>query len=451
MAKKLKVDKGIISVAEAIHDVRTRNYNRYQDSHMKASVGRWTKPYQKPILTHHNSWSGEPLGRVIKSEHVQSEINPKHTTNKLYMNIVDSSAIEKILDGRYKTMSVGITAYEAICSICSTDQVKGWCGHFKGRVYDGKTCEWLIGEYNPDEASFVNSPADMIAQVIIPDLIAAESNQESRKDNNEEGRPGLVNKTAEELAAEVDAIITQESNTPPSTNEPQTEDTPPANDVPAEQNTILKDKVQDITSQIETCIEDQTGPVVEFITQHTLPGMKEAVKVLAGEIKAEEMKQFESNVVMAKKTTNLEKDLALAKDQLTIVEANAQERKGEIDALTVQNEAISKQVVEFAKFARSQAASHLVNLKILLGEATIATKESLITNFANEKLSTLVNEIKAAEAKIPNQPRKPQIVDPPKGEESSGDDESDEGEPKVTTMGDAEKALVRAFTGNKKC
>lgn len=170
-------NKEFIVTIEGIHVTTTGNNTEYTESELKGSpknltgVHSWTKPYNNPVLTHHNQRSGEPIGRVIEAKYSNSTISGKPGI-VLKAKISDEKAIEKIKDGRYTTVSVGGNVAHAECSICGTDWVtEGWCEHTPGQVYDGEEMSLIMKDITFVEVSFVNVPADEYANVIAYDTI----------------------------------------------------------------------------------------------------------------------------------------------------------------------------------------------------------------------------------------------------------------------------------------
>lgn len=161
---------------EAIHAGTTANYTRYSEMSLRgvmenhSGVHSWTYPYPKPMLKNHDTWE-EPLGRITSAQFVTDSLTGKSAI-VVIPTITDPEAIEKILDGRYLTVSIGGETDSAICSICGQDIINdGWCEHNKGQKYEVKgkglqTCTWEIGELWFHELSFVNVPADENAQVV---------------------------------------------------------------------------------------------------------------------------------------------------------------------------------------------------------------------------------------------------------------------------------------------
>jgi hypothetical protein len=162
-ATKTKKKSGLIIEIAAIHVGATKNANYYSEDALHEGVHSWTSPFQKPIIKNHDLMT-EPLGRVIGSSVATTEDGVPYI--KIQAAITDPVAIEKVLDGRYLTGSIGATAQEAICSICDTDWAKESdqpglpCKHRFGAAYEGKTAYRSLGGLNFHEYSFVNAPSD---------------------------------------------------------------------------------------------------------------------------------------------------------------------------------------------------------------------------------------------------------------------------------------------------
>lgn len=178
----------LIVFIDAIHAMTTSNYTTYTptelrgDAEEKTGVHSWNYPYDKPVLTHHEQHSGEPIGRVIRADFKnKSSINGK-PCNRLKVKLTDPKAIDKVKDGRYSTVSIGGRAEKAHCSICGQDVLnEGHCGHWPGRTYEEETCHVILGNISFVEVSFVNVPADSYAMVVHID-----DSQASKKDNTKE-------------------------------------------------------------------------------------------------------------------------------------------------------------------------------------------------------------------------------------------------------------------------
>jgi hypothetical protein len=152
-------NRKLIVTMEAIHVGRTRNHTFYTEEGLKAGLSSWTHPYNKPVLTHHNERNGEPIGRILKAEYSEKTLSGKPGLI-FTCEITDPDAIEKVLDGRYQTVSIGASTDKVVCNICGTDRTQEWCEHFPGEKYEEQTCHFIIGTTYGREVSYVNTPSD---------------------------------------------------------------------------------------------------------------------------------------------------------------------------------------------------------------------------------------------------------------------------------------------------
>lgn len=170
--KGLEKVKALHIKIEAIHAGKTKNNTFYPSDKLKgdpllsSGVHSWVYPYNKPMLTHHNQHDGEPIGRVIEAQYDGYSKSGREGI-LVTAEIVDKEAMEKVLDGRYHTVSIGAETDGALCSICGKDIIKdGFCGHWPGETYDGEKAFMLVGNVWFQELSFVNVPADQDAMVV---------------------------------------------------------------------------------------------------------------------------------------------------------------------------------------------------------------------------------------------------------------------------------------------
>jgi hypothetical protein len=154
-----KSGRKLVVQMEAIHVGRTANYTFYTKEGLTAGLKSWTSPYNKPVLTHHNDYSGEPVGRILKAEYSENTKSGKPGL-VFTVEITDPTAIEKVIDGRYSTVSIGATTDKVTCNICGTDRIEEWCDHYPGDTYEGQTAHFIIGTTFGREVSYVNVPAD---------------------------------------------------------------------------------------------------------------------------------------------------------------------------------------------------------------------------------------------------------------------------------------------------
>ena len=216
--------KGLqVKIAASHSGIITRNNGFYLPDNMRKGASSFIDEYPKPVLLHHDDHK-DPVGRIVASDYrdtssaVSNRYNGLEVKNKsgkvigtitdslikdfvgdkmpfgmqvdvvssmfkdsllsdrsyqglgyieLTANITDKSAVEKLLDGRYITGSVGATTDKAVCSICKSDWTKeGPCDHKPGALYDSAKCFIIAGELVYDEYSFVNVPADRHSQVL---------------------------------------------------------------------------------------------------------------------------------------------------------------------------------------------------------------------------------------------------------------------------------------------
>jgi len=158
-------EKGLLVTIDATHGgFINRNHYYYVPTSMAKAVRSWLEPFPKPVLKNHDK-KVDPLGRVKSARYIGDD---QFGFIQLDVLITDPDAIQKIMDGRYLTVSTSGTPIEFVrCSICHTDLLHSdeFCGHRRGSVYeteDGvkKVCYWEIGMMDYKEVSFVNIPAD---------------------------------------------------------------------------------------------------------------------------------------------------------------------------------------------------------------------------------------------------------------------------------------------------
>ena len=155
---------GIIAEVAAIHAGLTKNFNNYPKESLEESLSSWVKPYPRPILMNHDPYS-EPIGRVMAAK-MDTESDGIPYVG-LQIAITDPNSVAKVLDGRYLTGSVGGSATEARCSICSVDWAaesnkpyEAPCKHARGKTYKGQLAYFNLSGIDWKEYSIVNMPGD---------------------------------------------------------------------------------------------------------------------------------------------------------------------------------------------------------------------------------------------------------------------------------------------------
>jgi hypothetical protein len=154
--------RALVIELAAIHEGLTANYNKYSAKELEKALESWVAPYPKPVIQNHDLYN-EPLGRIMAAR-MDKETDGSPFT-RLQIAVLDQQAMEKVLDQRYLTGSVGGRAEHALCSVCGTDWATAEmfslpCRHQRGKVYKGQLCYMEMKDIGFKEYSFVNSPAD---------------------------------------------------------------------------------------------------------------------------------------------------------------------------------------------------------------------------------------------------------------------------------------------------
>ena len=154
---------------EATHSGPNDNDCIYYEDSMEADAESFMSPFSKPLLKNHNSYNGEPLGRITAFRTGPSNIALDRTAIFLTSRVTDKDAMEKFLDGRYQTFSIAGTMGTVTCGTCGKtilkDGVFKFCGHWRGETYNNKVCQWGVRDIRYNECSVVNNPADKYAML----------------------------------------------------------------------------------------------------------------------------------------------------------------------------------------------------------------------------------------------------------------------------------------------
>lgn len=161
----------IMQDIEGIHVGPTRNFTWYMEEALDYSIPSWTKPYQRPLIMHHNEKDGKIIGRIVHVEKLTKNTRSGTPALLFTCNVPDKDGKEQIQDGRLKTVSIGVIAHDVRCSICG-EQVQldengcPECGHMRGNIYDEQVCYWKIYKMEAKELSYVIVPSDIYAHNI---------------------------------------------------------------------------------------------------------------------------------------------------------------------------------------------------------------------------------------------------------------------------------------------
>ena len=149
---------------EGIHSIITKNLNYYEPHCLENSIPKWTYPYEKPLIMHHNDRNGVIIGRIKEAKYIEKNTRSKTPGILFTCNVGSKEGVEGVKNGTLATVSIGATVYDLRCSICGQNLAEeGECEHIKGHRYDGKLCFWIVKEMEPKELSYVIVPSDKYA------------------------------------------------------------------------------------------------------------------------------------------------------------------------------------------------------------------------------------------------------------------------------------------------
>jgi hypothetical protein len=207
--------KGLQVKSRITHSARlTSHYHYYGPQQVRNGVDSILSPYAIPVLVRHNT-DADPIGRAASASYVSTLpiTVPKSLANTLdtakvkdyskkeilkaidklrpflydntfegfgYIqalgNIVDEAGIQKVIDKRYHTISIGYDSKNLYCSECGTDILNEEpCKHRKGVNYGKGPAFLIFGDMIYTEYSYVNRPADSIASNEEIEQIGADS------------------------------------------------------------------------------------------------------------------------------------------------------------------------------------------------------------------------------------------------------------------------------------
>ncbi len=240
---------------EATHSGNNLNYSTYYEDSMEKDCITYVSPFNKPMLKNHNSYSGEPLGRVQSSTFGSSLLTDERSAISLVVRVTDRESIPKFLDGRYKTLSMGASVGTAVCSICGKTILKDgkfkFCGHWRGETYQDQVCYWGVRDLTYNEISTVNSPADVYAQIIKIKVL-------TDKDTLNGGSTNMAN-TIIEQPKEKNQTANNASVVPNVTDSTTT--------VTQQDTNNANTQTSDVCSIIDNLLDTQTTPQQQLNTQ----------------------------------------------------------------------------------------------------------------------------------------------------------------------------------------
>lgn len=355
---------------EAIHSGRTRNHNIYLSEKLKGDrtyrdpqsgklmptgVYSFTMPYPKPMLIDHDPQADNVTGRITNAQFVRDSLTGRDTI-VIIPEITSEDAIEKILDGRYLTVSVGCSTDSAICNICGKDIInEGFCEHTKGEEYDGVVCGWILGNIWFDECSWVAVPADTDARVLdTGEASVIEAYIEV--DNDFYDLSNGASKITEAVASTLGLVESKERPKGGS----NTVDKKVENTVSVEEFNAVKDKV----ATLENTITEKDNKI------------KELEGVIA-----------EKDAALAEKDTKIA-TLEEEKNELTSKVATLETKVGELEA---ERQALVNQNAEMAAKAHKDLVERVVDFKIALGKPGVENREEAIAEHSARSSESLMD------------------------------------------------------------
>lgn len=359
---------------EAIHAGRTRNDNIYPaerlkgDYQLKSGVYSFIYPYPKPMIKNHDH-SSEPTGRITNAQFVTDTASGKEAVI-IIPEITDPEAIEKVLDGRYMTVSIGASTDAAICNICGQDVIaEGHCGHWRGETYDDVVCGWIVGNLYFDECSWVNVPADSDAKVLStgePTVMEAYAEVDDKYyELGEDGKKEINKKEAQVLGLVEGQKTKKEEGG--------------KKHMSKKDETKVAEALEESKAKQEALQEELTAKEEELTTaKEELATTKESL-----EEKQQKLEEAESLVQ--------EKEEAIQEKEATIEEKNSEIEKlqGKIQELEEESEAN----IEKASEAKAEFLE-------LLANTVVTFKEALGKPLAEDKEEALQDHMKRSEESL---------------------------------------------------
>jgi hypothetical protein len=376
-----KSGKGVLTRIEAIHAGLTRNLTYYSEENLRNSAASWTKPYQKPVLTHHNKY-GEPVGRVKEARYNnQSMLSAGRGCIELLCEITDPEAKSKLTDGRYSTVSIGAETDSIKCSICGTDILnEGWCDHEKGERYNsegkpdstGQLCYWQVGNLNFDEVSFVNIPSDPFAM--------ATGILESTTDNRQ-GDPEGVSESAK-------AEGTLNESTAPDNLESNQEGA----------NVTMPNGLPEslvMSEEVKALFEASGEALRNYITA--------ALQAVADAI-AQQTESAQQIETLTQEKSQLESEKNEATEKLTASETRVSELEGQVAEMTTERESHTAEAAQWqsereqllaenarvAEEWRTSLIERIVEGRIALGKDKAEDKDAVVERLSSRPVEYLI-------------------------------------------------------------
>lgn len=351
---------------EGIHVGPTRNYTWYTEEALKSSIPTWTKPYERPLILHHNEKDGKIVGRVLSAYY--TDVNTRSKTGALVFgcNVSDEEGKKGVKDGRFKTVSIGVIAHDVRCSICGhVISEYGECEHERGAVYDGKTCYWMIYDMEAKELSYVIVPSDIYAH----NLKIYSPKEKNLTENLEEGVL-KVSKT-KGLKESAETVIVEDAD-----NKEQTKVTEP--------------------KAVET--KEEPKAQEPEVKEETVETLKETIIKLEGIVE-----DLKAKVVTAENKAKEADELKNAAEE-ELIAANNQLKEFAVDQVLMLREQLGRSVLlkeNLMKRSKDSLIDSISDLKEEMGIATVKAvniTESVVEEDIKDEEVTIAKPIDVAES-----------------------------------------------------
>jgi len=457
---EVKSGTSLICNVAASHSGTLINNRIYPPEKMRKGVKSWTTPYRKPVLVNHDE-EGAPIGRVIKAKYVKTsrgmdgkDYKPMLKASDGYgyvdltIKVTDQEAIERVLDGRYETVSVRMSTDHAFCSVCGNDWAdEGPCEHMPGKTYDGKLAYMTTGDLTYREVSFVNIPADEFAKV-------EGATFEDQEDRDPVGVSVYANNAEEKVLCDMndekqsnlydylrDAYDEEEDTISHLIDKSIEKDRKLKEDQMSKEKELTRDQLVELDSVKELIQEakDAAGKDCE----EQLKQLKEECEKMSSDSKDDSELQKELDEATEKLNAAIDAQTALSKEKDALVE----ERDGlkdELDKRDEERKTILDENVSLNSELHKLNAERLFDLKSELKKPdvdtikTIEDREKKVEEFAQRSLESLKDQIGDL---IIEKSASPEAIKPKVEVENPGVEHEDSGEKKVASKSKKESKI----------
>lgn len=370
---------------EGIHEVLTVNNNLYEADCLKKSVPRWTYPYERPVIMHHNEEDGTIIGRIKKAEFLEKSSRTNGPGLLFTTNIGNPKGIEGVKNGTLATVSIGAIVYDLRCSICGKNLAEeGECEHRKGVTYDDKLCYWIVKDMEPKELSYVIVPSDKYAhnvKVYKPELNNLKESVEVNKDMSIlDGIINLMESDESENLETKEAVKIDEEIK----KDDEVNDKPEGQENDSDKENKKDEENLDNKDEETSNKEDETDD-------------KDASK-------GEDESGDKDN-----KDEGKDEDKSEDKEKIAALEKEVSELKAKIEDLTASlsktkkaKESVDAELVKYKVQEKTQVANNIISIRESLG-MPCDTVEDMANNSTLKELNIMYNTLKeASEIKVTN-------------------------------------------------